>query len=105
MATMWHTSGPTETSTVEWGLHGDVLNHAATGSAASYFHAYEHRVLMTSLRPSTTYDYRVGDASGGWSAVKSFTTAKVSHSARRALSTASHNRNPLRSQYTRRCLP
>ena len=33
-----------------------------------------HTAIMTHLEPGTEYQYRVGDASGGWSDVTIFTT-------------------------------
>ena len=78
MVVMWTTLHDTATHTVEWGLAADRLDSIAGGNTSTYswfgWQGTMHRATMTGLQPKTRYYYRVGDASGGYSAVNSFKT-------------------------------
>ena len=78
MVVMWTTLRETPTHTVEWGLAPGRLTSTSGGNVTTYtWFGWEgslHRAVMTGLKPTTRYYYRVGDASGGFSPVHSFRT-------------------------------
>lgn len=79
MAVTWVTLNATA-SVVQYGLSKDALTKSVEGTVDTYtasgWVGTIHRALMTGLRPSTTYFYRVGDpaSSAPWSEIFSFTT-------------------------------
>lgn len=82
MAVTWVTLENTATSTVQWGTSNSAagLTNSADGKANDRNYSSGgwvgsiHSAVMTGLKPATTYYYRVGDASGGWSDIVSFNT-------------------------------
>jgi len=83
MTVSWVTNGTTATSTVEYGLSPTALSQSATGTSNSYYAptVSHHVVLPGPLKPATRYYYRCGDAAGGWSDVRSFSSAPTSDAA------------------------
>jgi phosphodiesterase/alkaline phosphatase D-like protein len=75
MTVSWVTNASTPTSVVQYGSAYNSLNFTATGSCSTYLLTWDHHVVITGLMPSTTYYYRVGDATNGFSRVSTFTTA------------------------------
>ena len=79
MAVTWVTLNATATI-VEYGLAPNALSRSVEGTIDTYtasgWVGTIHRAMMTGLRPSTTYYYRVGDPASAapWSEVFSFTT-------------------------------
>jgi hypothetical protein len=76
MYVTWNTYAPTKTSAV---LYGNKLNYmTALGSQTKFTTGnntqYVHRAVMSKLQTDTSYLYRVGDDSGGWSDVFEFTS-------------------------------
>jgi hypothetical protein len=76
---MWTTLEATASSTVQYGLAGSgQLDHTALGKNSTLTHfgwiGQLHRAVVTDLSPNTTYEYRVGDASGGFSSIFTFKT-------------------------------
>ena len=69
-ATMENTPAPIAGSEVQWGLYADLSHHESATGRADTFHSdpgrnfSTHTALMTGLRPSTRYYYRVGSSSG-----------------------------------------
>lgn len=78
MSVVWQTAQPTQSQVVEYGTTKQ-LGLRAEGRRPTY--AYETgaiaEVLLTGLRPDTTYFYRVGDPAGGWSEIQSFRTGET----------------------------
>lgn len=73
---MWTTLEPTMSSTVQWGQNATSLTQIDTGSNDTYTHfgwrGQLHTVVLNSVPAASTVYYRVGDATGGWSTVRSF---------------------------------
>jgi len=73
---VWQTPAPTQTQTVEYGTTA-ALGQVAKGKRVRY--EYETgaiaEVSLNGLKAGTTYHYRVGDPTGGWSPVRKFKTA------------------------------
>jgi hypothetical protein len=82
MAVSWTTQNATQTSIVQWGTDPQSLDaNNATGSAAGDlgeallgWRGVVHRAILRPLVQGVRYYYRVGDAVGGFSAVRSFRT-------------------------------
>jgi len=81
MSIAWYTPSATTTSTVQYGRSSGALTSVATGSASHYLegHGYHHAVVLEGLGVGQMVQYRVGDASGGWSEVFSFQTAPATN--------------------------
>merc|ERR1711907_195710 len=76
-ATMENSSAPIAGSTVQWGTDPDRLDAAAQGEAVLFTsdphrNFTTHLAVMSNLKPSTRYHYRVGDPTYGWSKTFSF---------------------------------
>jgi len=86
MAVTWVTLRNTTTSTVQWGpvsaLDAADGQFPFSADGAGNLRTYTnggwvgsiHTAVMTNLKAGTTYQYRVGDASGGWSDTVTFST-------------------------------
>ncbi|HQP37261.1 MAG TPA: fibronectin type III domain-containing protein [Polyangiaceae bacterium] len=76
MTVAWHTVNPAS-SKVQWGLDAAKLTSTAAGTSelGPGNLGYIHEAEMTGLKPGTTYFYRVGDDTDGWSAPFSFRTS------------------------------
>lgn len=77
MVASWQTKGATDTSIVMWGEGPQSLDKTASGTCATYLPgddegSFSHHAIMTGLSPSTTYYYKVGDATAGFSDVMQF---------------------------------
>jgi hypothetical protein len=72
----WNTPGNVGT-TVEWGAAPGNLNMTANGTSFVSTGAlgYVHEVVISGLQPDTTYYYRAGDATDGFSPEYQFRTA------------------------------
>ncbi|MBS1709001.1 MAG: purple acid phosphatase [Armatimonadetes bacterium] len=77
MSVVWQTATPTAAPTVQYGTSRSSLGKTAKATRSRY--AYETKAIaeakLTGLLAGTTYYYRVGDKTGGWSEVFSFRTA------------------------------
>lgn len=78
MTVAWNTQADT-TSEVEYGTSSGTYTMSETGVSAlgNGPLGYIHEVTLAGLQPGTTYYYRVGNASDGWSAEYHFTTGPV----------------------------
>jgi 3',5'-cyclic AMP phosphodiesterase CpdA len=81
MAISWVTSERTPTSSVKFGTRSGSYTRTENGSPHSYamgslgeYRGVIHDVILRGLDLSTTYFYRVGDDSHGWSREYNFTT-------------------------------
>jgi len=75
MTVSWQTNNLTNTSTVVWGRDG-LLAETTVGDAMQYLPpSTHHHVTLTGLTPATVYQYKCGDAEGGYSKVFSFKSA------------------------------
>ena len=72
---IWETSATITGTTVDYGLDS-TYGSTATGITDNQgTNGLIHIVELTGLTPATTYHYKCGDASGGWSPDITFTTA------------------------------
>lgn len=78
MSISWTTDKATASSTVWYGTTSGDLTEVVTGAQASYWAAYTHKVVLSNLKPASTYYYKCGDNAGGISQEFTFTTAPTS---------------------------
>ena len=80
IAITWNTSADVGT-TVEYGLTPGSLTMSETGTSfqATGTLGYIHEIALTGLAPDTTYYYRAGDATDGFSPEYTFTTGPEQH--------------------------
>jgi len=76
-ATMENTSAPVAETNVQWGISASKLDATAKGEAVVFTsdpnrNFTTHMAVMSSLKPSSKYFYRVGGPTSGWSQVFSF---------------------------------
>lgn len=78
MVVAWNSDAPADASTVEYGTSAGALTQSQAGASFTAKGALGvvHEVTLASLKPGTTYHYRVGGA-GAWSPVHTFKTAPV----------------------------
>ena len=76
MVVAWNSDAMADASTVEYGTSAGALTQSQVGASFTAKGALGvvHEVTLTSLKPGTTYHYRVGGA-GAWSPVHTFKTA------------------------------
>jgi acid phosphatase type 7 len=73
MSVSWATKGPTDTSTVKYGMDADKLTLLAKGAQKTYYgNEYHHHVELLQLSPGTLYFYSCGDEAQGFSTIRSF---------------------------------
>lgn len=77
MSVVWQTQDELQSPTVEFGISGN-LGKSVSATRATY--TYEtgkiYEAKLQGLSPNTSYYYRVGSKSGGWSRSYSFKTAE-----------------------------
>jgi len=84
-AVSWLTVNNTDTSVVRYGVKSGSYDYQAKGDSHSYFPAplgsWQHDVVLSNLKSDSTYYYLAGDATGGWSQERNFTTPPASNRA------------------------
>jgi|GEM_PF-2716723 len=75
MTIVWETTTATTGTTVQYGLDSS-YGHTATGTTDNQgTNGLIHIVEITGLPPATTFHYKCGDATGGWSKDYTFATS------------------------------
>lgn len=106
MSITWQSAEPLPRPMVQYG-EGSTLSQTAVAQRIRYAQetAPLYQVTLRNLKPDTTYSYRVGDASKGWSEVRSFRTAPARPPARFVFTAfADHGVTPAAEQNVRRVL-
>jgi len=80
-AVSWATMKPTPSSAVQYGINPNTLNGEILGKQTAFVNPgpeervmYYHHAVLTDLKSSTKYYYRVGNSQSGWSDIYHFTT-------------------------------